>query len=388
MNWEKKVSDRYADSSRKQGWFSGLFSMIGMGVGCFAMTVSLSVMNGFESLVHDKLKGFEGDLRLTGTVNESDLDGIEGIESSMPFMERRGVLEEKDNQRVVTLKAIHVEKMASFYALPIKGNIPRIGQVAIGQDIAYRLGKDVGDEITVYSPIDQSFGFGLPPKKKMTISGIFSTRVLDYDDRFVFMSIQDGKKLFKRKSGLDGMDIRVSPEMDAATIKSKIAEKLDANMIVESWEDLNSALVDAMRMERLGTIVILSLIFLVAAFNLAAALALVSIQKMKEVGILKAMGASEDSIQIIMIRMGMRRAGKGALVGFTFGLLIVLLQNWFGMIPIPSDIYFIDALPMVLSAKDLFIVIFISLLFILTASFMSGRKLAQTQIKEALQWAK
>ena len=84
----------------------------------------------------------------------------------------------------------------------------------------------------------------------------------------------------------------------------------------------------------------------------------------------------------------MRRAGKGAVVGFSFGLLIVLLQNWFGMIPIPSDIYFIDALPMVLSAKDLFIVIFISLLFILTASFMSGRKLAQTQIIEALQWAK
>jgi lipoprotein-releasing system permease protein len=143
-----------------------------------------------------------------------------------------------------------------------------------------------------------------------------------------------------------------------------------------------------MKMERLGTIVILSLIFLVAAFNLAGALSLISIQKIKEVGILKAMGAPPNSIQKIMIQMGMSRAGKGAIYGFALGIILVLLQNKFGWIPIPSEIYFIDALPMVLFPKDLFIVIFISILFIFTASFISGRKLAHTQIKDALQWAK
>ena len=388
MSWEKKVSQRFSESSRRQGWFSGLFSMIGMGVGCFAMIVSLSVMNGFETLVHNKLKGFEGDLRISGQVSENDISGLDGIETGMPFMERRGVIEEGNDQRVVTLKAVDVEKMAEFYNLPLRGETPDIGEVALGQDLAFRLGKDVGDNITVYSPIDQSFGFGLPPKMKMIISGIFSTRVLDYDDRFVFLSLQDGKKLFKRKSGLDGIDIRVSPDTKVSTLKSDLETKLNDSVTVYSWEDLNRSLVDAMKMERVGTIVILSLIFLVAAFNLAAAMSLISIQKMKEVGILKAMGAPTYSIQKIIIRMGLNRAGKGAIYGFIFGILFVMAQNQFGWIPIPSDIYFIDALPMVLFPKDLIIVIFISFMFILSASFISGRKLAHTQIKDALQWAK
>ena len=388
MSWENKVSKRFSDSSKHRGWFSGLFSMIGMGVGCFAMIVALSVMNGFESLVHKKLRGFEGDLRVLGQVSEIDITELDGIEIVMPFMERRGVIEEGSDQRVVSLKAVNVEKMAEFYNLPLRGETPDIGEVALGQDLAFRLGKDVGDNITVYSPIDQSFGFGLPPKMKMIISGIFSTRILDYDDRFVFLSLQDGKKLFKRKSGLDGIDIRVSPDTKVSTLKSDLETKLNDSVTVYSWEDLNRSLVDAMKMERVGTIVILSLIFLVAAFNLAAAMSLISIQKMKEVGILKAMGAPTYSIQKIIIRMGLNRAGKGAIYGFIFGILFVMAQNQFGWIPIPSDIYFIDALPMVLFPKDLIIVIFISFMFILSASFISGRKLAHTQIKDALQWAK
>ncbi len=388
MSWEKKVSKRFSESSRRQGWFSGLFSMIGMGVGCFAMIVSLSVMNGFETLVHNKLKGFEGDLRVMGQVSENDISELDGIETVMPFIERRGVIEEGNDQKVVSLKAVDVKKMTTFYNLPLRGLSPTIGEVAVGQDLAYRLGKDVGDEIMVYSPIDQSFGFGLPPKMRMIISGIFSTRVLDYDDRFVFLSLQDGKKLFKRKSGLDGIDIRVSPHVDVSSLRSKLVQYFGESVTIHSWEDLNRSLVDAMKMERLGTIVILSLIFLVAAFNLAAALALISIQKMKEVGILKVMGVPTKSIQKIMIQMGMNRAGKGAIYGFALGIILVLLQNQFGWIPIPSDIYFIDALPMVLFPKDLFIVILISFMFIFTASFISGRKLAHTKIKDGLQWAK
>jgi len=388
MNWEKKVSNRFSESSKRQGWFSGLFSMIGMGVGCFAMIVSLSVMNGFESLVHDKLKGFEGDLRLTGDMGNISISGINGIESTMPFMERRGVIEDGKDQRVVSLKAVDMDKMNSFYHLPLRGKSPKKAEVAIGQDIAYRLGKDIGDEIMVYSPIDQSFGFGLPPKMRMTISGIFSTRILDYDDRFVFMSLADGKKLFKRKSGLDGIDLRLTPESDLTQIRSDLYKKIGNSISIQSWDDMNRSLVNAMKMERIGTIVILSLIFLVAAFNLAATLSLISIQKMKEVGILKSMGASTMSIQKIMIRLGLKRAGKGVFYGFLFGVGLVGFQSQFGMIPIPSDIYFIDALPMVLFPKDLFIVISISFLFILTASIISGWKLAHTQIKDALQWAK
>ncbi|MBT3180417.1 MAG: ABC transporter permease [Candidatus Marinimicrobia bacterium] len=388
MNWENIVSKRFSNSSQKQGRILGRFSMVGMGVGCFAMIVSLSVMNGFESLVHEKLKGVEGDIRIVGQIDEAELIEISGVDEIMPYMERRGVIENGNDRRVVSLKAVDIQKMATFYTFPIRGKSPLVGEVVMGQDLAYRLGKDVGDDLMIYSPIDQSFGFGLPPKMKMTISGIFSTRVLDYDDRYVYLSLEDGNKLFSRKTGLDGIDIRIASNTIISSVKSKLVDEFGHQVKIQSWEDLNKSLVDAMKMERLGTIVILSLIFLVAAFNLVASLSLISIQKIKEVGILKAMGASPISIQKIMIRLGLSRAGKGAAYGFCFGVILVFLQNMFEFIPIPSDIYFISALPMVLSPKDYFIVILISFIIILIASFISGRKLSQTNIKDALLWSK
>ena len=388
MNWEKFISNRFYDSSKNQGWYSGLFSMIGMGVGCFAMIISLSVMNGFETLVHGKLKGFEGDLRIVGHMSETPVLGLNGIEAAMPYMERRGVIESNDVQKVVSLKAVDEKTMESFYNLPLRGATPKSGQVAIGQDLAYRLGKDIGDEIIVYSPIDQAIGFGLPPRKKLVISAIFSTKVLDYDDRFVFLSMSDGKSLFRRKSGYDGVDLRIKPNSDINQIKYDLIHNMGPEMEIQSWEDLNRSLVDAMKMERLGTIVILCLIFLVAAFNLAAALTLISIQRMKEVGILRAMGAPTHSVLKMMIQLGLSRAGKGAISGFVSGIFLVLVQTKFSLIPIPSDIYFVDALPMVLMPRDLFIIVILSFIFIIAASYTSGRKLAHSNIKEALQWAK
>ena len=388
MNWEKFISNRFYDSSKNQGWYSGLFSMIGMGVGCFAMIISLSVMNGFETLVHGKLKGFEGDLRIVGHMSETPVLELNGIEAAMPYMERRGVIESNDVQKVVSLKAVDEKTMESFYNLPLRGVTPKSGQVAIGQDLAYRLGKDIGDEIIVYSPIDQAIGFGLPPRKKLVISAIFSTKVLDYDDRFVFLSMSGGKSLFRRKSGYDGVDLRIKPNSDINQIKYDLIRNMGPEMEIQSWEDLNRSLVDAMKMERLGTIVILCLIFLVAAFNLAAALTLISIQRMKEVGILRAMGAPTHSVLKMIIQLGLSRAGKGAISGFVSGIFLVLVQTKFSLIPIPSDIYFVDALPMVLMPRDLFIIVILSFIFIIAASYTSGRKLAHSNIKEALQWAK
>jgi len=388
MNWVNHISNRFSNQSQQQGRLSGLLSMIGMGVGCFAMVVSLSVMNGFESLVHEKLKGFEGDFRLLGDVESFQSDRkIEHIQSQMPFMERRGVVEDLGDQQVVSLKAIDESTMTSFYSMNLNGTAPSKGGIVIGKDLAYRLGKSIGDELMVYSPIDQTFGIGLPPKKKMVINGIFSTRVLDYDNKYVFMTLEDGYQMFKRKKGIDGIDFRVQDEanLDQSIQMVRAHASNDAKII--TWEEMNQSLVDAMRLERMGTILILSLIFLVATFNLTASLSLISIQKMKEIGILRSMGASSNAIRNLMIRLGFSKAGKGALYGIVFGFVLVLIQNQFKLIPIPSTIYFIDALPMKLYATDMLIVISISFLFILFASYLAGVKLSKIDVKEALQWA-
>ena len=134
--------------------------------------------------------------------------------------------------------------------------------------------------------------------------------------------------------------------------------------------------------------VVLCLIFLVAAFNLAANLTLISIQKMKEVGVIRAMGAPIKSIYRIIILLGLKRAGIGLLFGFSIGILLILIQNYFNLIPLPSNVYFIDSLPMVIYMSDILIILGVSLLFILIASLSSGRKLIKIQINESIQWVK
>jgi len=388
MSWERMVSKRFYKSTLIQGKYTSLFSMIGMGVGCFALILSLSVMNGFENIVHGKLKGFEGDIRIIAKfAHLPDLD-IDGIDILMPFLERRGVVEAGQNKRVVTIKAIDEDKMADFYKFPLRGAVPESGQIVIGQDLANRLGKEIGDLIILSSPIDQAIGFSLPDRKKLLISGIFSTKVLDYDDRFTFITLDDGFKLFKRKIEYDGIDIRALDEHDLKKIKSNLKNEFHDKIKIQSWDEQNISLVNAMKMERLATIVILSLIFLVAAFNLASSLTLISIQKMKEVGILKAMGASSFSILKIMVNLGLSKAGKGALFGYIGGILVVLIQKQYALIPIPSEIYFIDALPMELYLSDFFLIGFLSIIFICGSSLISGRKIANSNLQEGLRWVK
>ena len=391
MNLSYLIAQRFSSTFTKQGRFSGLLSMIGMGIGCFALVVSLSVLNGFESMIHSRLKGFDGDLRISGEVSQIRLDQItafQGVKSIMPFMERRGLIEGKDGIKVVSLKAVDVDKIQTFYEWSLQGKSLAPDEVLIGRDLAYKMGKVVGNTIIVSSPIDQSYGFGIPRKMQINIGGIFSTRVLDYDNRYVFIPLEMGKTLFKRKNGFDGIDVRLKNSESALETKRQFQEVLSGSVNVQSWDELNQVLVDAMEMERIATIFILSLIFLVAAFNLAATLSLVSIQRMKETGILKTMGATPELIRKVMITMGVKKAGKGAFVGILSGILFTLLQNKFSILPLPSEIYFVDALPMLLMPMDVLIIFIISFTFIFIFSFMVGRNISIIDIRDALHWVK
>ena len=388
MNWERIISNRFYDYSKGYARYLGIFSMLGMGVGCFAIIISISVMNGFEALVHKKLKGFEGDIRVYDGNIERKWEKLDGIELIMPFMERRAVLESEDNKRVALIKAVDQDIMQLFYDFFLRGSLPKSGEVVIGQDLAYRLDRDLGDKITVYSPIDHSIGLSIPKKKIFMISGIFSTKLLDYDDQLIFTTLNDGKVIFKRKNNIDGYDIRINKNYSVDDIKANIKKIIDPEKIVLSWDDQNRSLVNAMEMERYGTIIILCLIFLVAVFNLVANLTLISMQKMREIGILRVMGASKYSIIKIIMKLGFKRAGIGVFVGFIFGILIIIIQRKFSIIPLPNAVYFIESLPMLIYFKDIILVLVLSFGFILSGSYFSGRKLSKLNIIEAIQWVK
>ena len=388
MKFVNVISKRFYNRSKVYGKYLGILSMLGMGVGCFAIIISISVMNGFENIVHQKLKGFEGDIRVFQNIYDPKWEKIDGVKKIIPFMERKIVLQANDVTRVVSMKAVDEEIMPEFYEIFLKGRFPRAGEIILGQDLAYRLGTEIGQEVYASSPIDHTIGFTAPYKKRLKVSGVFSTKVLNYDDQIVFGTLGDGKMLFSRKKKIDGYDIKVDSNFSIEKIKKRINSMIRPESSAISWDEQNKSLVDAMKIERYATIIVLSLIFVVSTFNLISNLSLISIQKTKEIGILLSMGASKKSIQHIIMMLGIRRAGIGAFLGFFIGYIIVNVQSQFSIIPLPTEVYFLDSLPMILYFNDIILVLLISYSFIFIASFISGKKLSQIDVKEALQWVK
>ena len=378
--------------SRLNGWIS----IIGMIIGAFAILISLSVMNGFEKRVIEKLIGFEGDIRITSNVDNNlekifnEINSDPSIDKALLYKERIGMIFAKnDSKRIVTFKSIDIENLDSFYNIDfINKGIDNAGQsIVIGNLLAQRLNVSVGDPLTIMSPIDQSSSLGLPILLDVKVGKIFNSQVLDFDDRIVFINKEMGNRIFLRKKNYDGIDLRLIDRKNLSSIVLKIKNDFK-NISVYSWEDLHKALINAMRLERLGALAVLCLIILVSSFNLISTLVLVIIQKIRQIGILRAIGVSNLDIRKIIVTQGILIGGVGVFIGTLLSLLLIIIQNIYGVIPIPSDIYFISELPMIINLNDIFLVSFISLMFIIFSSLIASRQAVKIGIRESLQWEK
>tara|TARA_Y100000588_G_scaffold138210_1_gene152002 strand:+ start:2114 stop:3310 length:1197 start_codon:yes stop_codon:yes gene_type:complete len=378
--------------SRLNGWIS----IIGMIIGAFAILISLSVMNGFEKRVIEKLIGFEGDIRITSNVDNNlekifnEINSDPSIDKALLYKERIGMIFAKnDSKRIVTFKSIDIENLDSFYNIDfINKGIDNAGQsIVIGNLLAQRLNVSVGDPLTIMSPIDQSSSLGLPILLDVKVGKIFNSQVLDFDDRIVFINKEMGNRIFLRKKNYDGIDLRLIDRKNLSSIVLKIKNDFK-NISVYSWEDLHKALINAMRLERLGALAVLCLIILVSSFNLISTLVLVIIQKIRQIGILRAIGVSNLDIRKIIVTQGVLIGGVGVFIGTLLSLLLIKIQNIYGVIPIPSDIYFISELPMIINLNDIFLVSFISLIFIIFSSLIASRQAVKIGIRESLQWEK
>jgi len=378
--------------SRLNGWVS----IIGMIIGTFAILISLSVMNGFEERVINKLIGFEGDLRITSN-SSTNLEQIfnqiisnPSVDEALLYKERVGlILAKDDSKRIVTFKSINMDNLSSFYNIDYINNAKVESEkgIAVGYLLAQRLNIDVGDQLTIMSPVDQSNSIGLPLLVNVEVSKIFNSEVLDFDDRVVFISEEIGDRIFLRKKNYDGIDIRLKDRNKLSHVKLKLQNDYK-KLSINSWEDLHKALITAMRLERLGALSVLCLIILVSSFNLISTLVLVIIQKIRQIGILRAIGSSSKNIRKIVLIQGVLIGGVGASIGIVASLLLITIQNIYGIIPIPSDIYFINQLPMIIRPNDVLIVMFISLIFIIVSSLIASRQAIIIGIRDSLQWEK
>ena len=379
MNFSYKIAKRFLMGGWSSGpsKLTGWMSIIGLCIGSIAMILSIAVLNGFENRVIDKIIGFESDIRLTKIEDfNSTIDivnNINGVKSVMPFQERKGLVLAKGGvQRMVTLKAIEIEKFTSFYDINsfTKSNYGNQPIVYLGEMTARRLNVREGEVVRLLSPIDHGYSWGMPTQIQCVVGGIFNIQVLDLDDKIAFIPLEIGEKLFIRKINIDGMDVRIFEGDRIDLVANELRNKI-LGAKVETWGDLHQELFGAMRFERIGTLIVLSLIIVVACFNLVTTLVLVVAQKTREFGILQVLGANKKTIESIVMYQGGLISSFGIVSGLIIGLFFVYLQNIFGIIPLPEDIYFTSSLPMVIFLKDIIAILTISIGMVMVSIYIS-----------------
>ncbi|MEE8436929.1 MAG: hypothetical protein V3S22_01200, partial [Candidatus Neomarinimicrobiota bacterium] len=242
--------------SRLNGWIA----IAGLTIGTLAMVLSAAVLNGFELRVIQRVVGFEGDLRISNLPQDYEAGVMKltnensDIKEILLFQQRRGIILGRNNsQRMVTFKAVDPEKIVNFYDLNMdydekSSNLPKF---YLGATTARRLNVGLGEAVRIYSPIDQGGGLNMPRQIHGLVGGIFQVKVLDIDDNLVFIPRAVGEQLFVRKSGPDGLDIRLIKDASAPRMKKLLAAEYP-DYQVETWEDLHHDLFSAMRLEKIG----------------------------------------------------------------------------------------------------------------------------------------
>ena len=371
--------------SRLTGWIS----IIGLAIGCMAMILSISILNGFESRVINKIIGFEGDIRVANVSNWNNLDSyissLSDVKSSISFQERKGLLiGRNDSQRMIELKSLDIDKISEFYDLNIKQvKSSSLPQVFLGEMTARRLNLNLGDAVRLLSPIDNGSAWGLPIQAQCVVGGIFSIQVLDLDDKVAFIPKKIGQKLFLRKDGPDGLDIRLHENSDIQMVVNMIKSNFP-EATIKKWSDLHTELFNAMKFERFGALFVLSLIIVVACFNLITTLILVSAQKIRQIGILQVMGCSKKSIKSIIMNQGLMIGSIGIFTGSFIAIFFIKIQNNFGLIPLPEDIYFISSLPMDIYFYDIFTILSISFGMVILSVIIAAKRANMISTLEAV----
>ena len=400
MRLESWLARRMLLSRKKVGLisWSGIISILGVAVGCFALIISVAVLNGFEREVRNKVVGFESDLRLTLGETKLNMDNLSStfdqesdIAGYSAFIERKAVAIAMDERSLVKVKAVEEGSLQKIYKIDGVGEMEVIGNKApvyVGKGIADRLGLQSGDRLRLMNPLDNQIYLGMPTVLDGRVAGVFETRILDFDQTYVFVPLGVGQALFKSMDTFDGIDFRLTSSAKKDTMKALILSKAPAGAVVSGWEDMHQTLFQAMQMEKLGSMVVLSLIVIVACFNIASTLTMLVLEKIREVGILKTIGFSQVRIGNIFHLQGIFIGGFGLLLGGGLGLLFVLGQERLGLIRLPETIYFVQSLPVAISLTDVITIFLICVIVIALAVYFPSREARRLLPTEAIQYEK
>ncbi len=404
---ERLISFRNLRPKKKEGFLKiiSIFSFLGIMLGVAILIIVMSVMNGFKTDLTNKILGLNPHIVIQPNSYEIDQNFISKIKKEFKEISYsksysgEGIIISNNNVKGVFLKGIdksekNIINFFENYIPNVKLNKFNTNNVFIGTELAFNLNLKEGDTFSLMSSafVATPLG-GFPKQENFKVAGIFNTGFIEFDQNIVFLNLRDALSIFDKDDKDQNIEIYLNDPLKADKYKKRIQE-LNQNYFIYSWADLNKSLFSALRVERNVMFIILSLIIVVAAFNIISGLTILIKNKTKEIAILKTLGLNNKSIKKTFFLTGLTIGFFATISGIVLGVLFsiniekirIFLSTVFNLEIFPSDIYFLDKLPSEININSIFLIFFISLVISALASFLPAMKIAKMSTFRALRY--
>ena len=405
---ERTIAFRYLKPKKKEGFLKviSIFSFTGIALGVAILIIVMSVMNGFRTELINKILGFNPHIIVKPYEKKINKDELKNLDLFKDNILRtaftfsgQGILINKENATGILVRSYlenDIHKIDLIKKGIIDGSLQSFSKntISIGKELAISLDLIVGDQITIMSTANLQTPFGnLPLQEKFTISSVFSTGLAEFDQNVIFMPFENANSLFEL-SDLDiDLEIFLNKPDKVRLIQDKL-QKIFSDHYVYSWADLNKSFFGALKVERNVMFIILTLIIIVAAFNIISGLTILVKNKTKEIAILRTLGISKASITKIFFLTGFTIGFLATITGVTIGILFsyyieeirVLITSIFNIRLFPEEIYFLSQMPSELNFGYIIIISLFSLLITFLATIFPSLSAAKLDPVKALKY--
>ena len=404
---EKEITFRFLKARKKDGFLNiiSIFSFIGISLGVAVLIIVMSVMNGFRSELINKIVGFNAHITVQPYEKEILIDDLNktnlNLISNDLILSNSGeaVIIQKDISKGIVLRGYSKN---DFSKLKIIRDETFIGQrnnlvknyISIGKELSFTLGLKIGDDVTIMSSTGVETIIGnLPKKKTFTVFSLFESGLADFDNNIAFINLDTLDEFFNMSKNERNLEIYLKNPQKIENQKF-IVQQIFPNEFVFSWADTNSSLFSALKVERNVMFIILSLIIIVAAFNIISGLTILVKNKTRDIAILKSIGVLNKSIVKIFFLVGVIIGTSATIFGILLGVIFSMyvenlrqfLSNVFDISLFPEEIYFLSTMPSEINSSSILIISTCSILITIIVSIFPALKAAKLDPIKALKY--
>ena len=405
-NLEKEITLRYLKTRKKDGFLNviTIFSFIGISLGVAVLIIVMSVMNGFRSDLIKKINGFNSHATVqsyNGQFNLNKIDNsnlVSQIDGFMISNNGEGIIIKEKISKGIFLRGY---KKNDFKNLNIVKNKDFSGSkilnkkgISISREMGFDLGLDIGDKLSlVFSSFEDTIIGSLPKQKTFQITSFYNSGFNDFDKNIAFINIEDLENQLNLKPDSRFLEVYFKDPTDIKKIKNDLA-RLFPNELIYTWSDLNKPLFSALKVERNVMFIILSLIIVVAAFNIISGLTILVKNKTREIAILKSIGVKNKSIRKIFFLVGFIIGLSSTIFGVILGIIFSIyienirqfISNLFNITLFPEEIYFLSTMPYELDFKSIFLISICSIISTCLVSLFPAIKASKLDTIKSLKY--